>query len=345
MKRPLMGRRWVRVAAGAVAVMAVVALVAAVWLARQLNPSGPPGPLVRVAIQPGASVAGIARQLEQENVLTSARLFRLYVRFKGDDGGFQAGEYVLRERMAMSSVVDALGQGPEIRYSRLIVPEGLTLTEIAERVGKLPGRDGGRFLELARSGQIRSRLQPPGVDTLEGLLFPDTYLLTDKEDEPAVLRRLVTRFDEVAGSVGVDGPGRPAGLSPYEVVVAASLVETEAKVDEDRPLIASVIENRLERKMRLQIDATVLYALGRHKSRVLFKDLEIDSPYNTYKVDGLPPTPIGASGRASLEAMMKPADTEFIYYVLFEKNGKHAFAETAAEFERLKAESRRKGVL
>jgi UPF0755 protein len=128
-------------------------------------------------------------------------------------------------------------------------------------------------------------------------------------------------------------------------VVAASLVESEAKVDEDRPLIASVIENRLEKGMRLQIDATVLYALGEHKTRVLYKDLEIDSPYNTYRIEGLPPTPISATGRASLTAMLHPPKTTFLYYVLSDKNGKHAFATTPSEFEALKAEARRKGLL
>ena len=330
---------------GALAVAGLAGLIGGVWLARQLNPPGPPGEAVRVAVQPGTSVAGIARELEREDVLTSARIFRAYVRVKGDDKGFQAGEYVLRRGMSMGSVAAALSRGPEIRFDRMTIPEGLTLTEIADVVAKLPGRSRERFLDLARSGEIRSKWQPPDVNTLEGLLFPDTYLLTEREDEAAILSRLVTRFDQVAGDVGLGTRPAPAGLTPYQVIVAASLVETEAKVPEDRPLIASVIENRLERKMRLQIDATVLYALGRHKSRVLFKDLEVDSPYNTYRIDGLPPTPIGASGRASLEAMLDPADEDFIYYVLFERNGKHAFAETAAEFERLKAEARRKGVL
>lgn len=322
---------------------AVVALVGGVWLARQLDPPGPPGAKMRIAIQPGTSVAGIADILEREGVLSSSRVFRFYLKVKGA-GSFQAGEYELRRRMAMGAALTALEDGPEIVFSKLVIPEGFTLAEMAEVIGKLPGRSGERFAELARSGTIRSQWQPGSVATLEGLLFPDTYLVTDKEDEAAIIRRLVTRFDQVAGEVGLAEGPRPAGLDPYQTIVAASLVETEGKVADDRPLIASVIENRLERKMRLQIDATVLYALGRHKSRVLFKDLEVDSPYNTYKVDGLPPTPIGAPGRASLEAMLHPADEDYLYYVLIDDNGKHAFAETAAEFERLKAESRRKGV-
>src|SRR5207249_1143308 len=163
-------------------------------------------------------------------------------------------------------------------------PEGLTFDQIADRIGALPGRSRERFLAAARSGAVKSRYQPVGSTNLEGLLFPDTYLFTDKEDETAILIRLVNRFDEVAGQIALSAVPGPAGLGPYPTVIAASLVEAEAKVKEDRPLIASVIANRLQNHMKLQVDATVLYALGEHKTRVLFKDLEIDSPYNTYKV-------------------------------------------------------------
>jgi UPF0755 protein len=338
-----MSRR--RVLAAGFAALAVVGLVGVIWLARKVDPPGGPGRPVTVVIEPGTSGVGIAKRLERTGVLSSARIFRLYMRVKGGGSRFQAGEYRLRRRMAMGAVASALRAGPDIRYDRLTVPEGLTLTEIADRVGKLPGRDGKRFLDLARSGEVRSRWQPAGVDTLEGLLFPDTYLLTEKEDERAILGRLLERFDKVAAEVGLAERAPARGLDPYRAIVAASLVESEAKVPEDRSLIAAVIENRLRKGMRLQIDATVLYALGRHKSRVLFADLEVDSPYNTYKVEGLPPTPIEAPGRDALSAVLDPAAVDYLYYVLFEANGKHAFATTSAEFDRLRAEARRKGVL
>jgi len=330
---------------GALGLGLVLMMAGGVWLARLVDPPGSPGAKVSVAIPPGTSAAGIAARLERQGVLTSARVFRLYMRVRGAGTDFQAGEYELHRRMAMGAVLDALHAGPKIRFAKLVIPEGLTVAEIADKIGQLPGHDAKRFLDLARSGAVRSKWQPPGLSNVEGLLFPDTYLVTDQEDETAVLSRLVNRFDQVADQVGLGRRPLPAGLSPYQAVVAASLVESEAKVPEDRPLIASVIENRLERGMKLQVDSTVLYALGGHKSRILFKDLEVDSPYNTYRVNGLPPTPIGAPGRASLEAVIDPADEDYIYYVLFEKNGKHAFAKTPSEFERLKAEARRRGVL
>jgi len=345
-----------RIVLGVLAILAVVGLGGGMWVLRQVNPAGGPGAEVAVDVEPGTSVAGVAARLNAKGVIRSARIFRLYLKLKGGAGAIQAGEYELRTNLSMGDARAALKRGPSIRFQKFTIPEGFTLDQIADRVGALPGRSRDRFLAAARSGAVRSKWQPPGKTNLEGLLFPDTYLVTDKEDETGVVRRLVDRFDQVADQVGLGQGGQvklpslgaaapPTGLSPYQLIVGASLVESEAKVNEDRPLIASVIENRLQKGMRLQIDATVLYALGAHKDRVLNRDLEIDSPYNTYKVDGLPPTPISAAGRASLDAMLHPASTTYLYYVLSDKNGKHAFASTSSEFEALKAEARRKGLL
>jgi UPF0755 protein len=344
-----------RIVLGFLAVLLVAGLGAGLWLLRQVDPGGGPGEKVAVDIVPGTSVAAVSEKLEDEGVITSAQIFRMYLKVTGGAGTIQAGEYELRRNLSMGEARAALRRGPSIRFERLTIPEGFTLEKIADKVGELPGRSRDKFLAAARSGAIRSKWQPPGQNNLEGLLFPDTYLVTDKEDEAAILRRLVTRFEQVTDELGLGQVGQvepprlggaapPTGLSPYQLIVAASLVESEAKVNEDRPLIASVISNRLQKGMKLQIDATVLYAIG-HKDKVLYSDLEVDSPYNTYKIDGLPPTPISASGKESLAAMLHPADTTFLFYVLSDKNGKHAFATTASEFEALKAEARRKGLI
>ncbi len=269
--------------------------VPGLWLLRQVNPSGGPGEKVAVDIVPGTSVSAVATKLEDEGVITSAGIFRLYLKVAGGAGAIQAGEYELRENLSMGEAKAALRRGPSIKFQKLTIPEGWTLEQIAGRVGELPGRSRDKFLTAARSGTVKSKYQPPGTTNLEGLLFPDTYLVTDKEDETGIVRRLVERFDTVADDVGLGAAARPTGLGPYQLIVAASLVESEAKVKDDRPLIASVISNRLQKGMKLQIDATVLYAIG-HKEKVLYKDLEVDSPYNTYKIDGLPPTPISAAG-------------------------------------------------
>lgn len=333
-----------RIVFGALAVLLVVGLGAGLWVLKQVNPSGGPGEKVAVDIVPGTSVSAVATKLEEKGVITSAGIFRLYLKVRGGTGAIQAGEYELRQNLSMGEAKAALRRGPSIKFQKLTIPEGLTLEAIADRVGELPGRSRDKFLSAAKSGTVRSKYQPSGNTNLEGLLFPDTYLVTDKEDETGIVRRLVNRFDQVADEVGLGGADRPNGLSAYQVIVAASLVESEAKVKDDRPLIASVISNRLEKGMKLQIDATVLYAIG-HKEKVLYKDLEVDSPYNTYKIDGLPPTPISAAGKASLEAMLRPTETTYLFYVLADKNGKHAFATTPAEFEALKAEARRKGLI
>jgi len=333
-----------RMVFGVLAVLLMVGLGAGLWVLRQVNPGGGPGQKIAVDINPGTSVAGVADRLEAKGVITSAQIFRVYLKFRGGASTIQAGEYDLRTNLSMGAARAALRRGPSIKFEKVAIPEGLTLDQIADRVGALPGRNRDRFLAAAKSGAVRSKWQPPGQNNLEGLLFPDTYLVTDKEDETAIVRRMVTRFDQVADEVGLRAAAAPTALGGYQLIVAASLVESEAKVTEDRPLIASVISNRLQKGMKLQIDATVLYAIG-HKDKVLYSDLEVDSPYNTYKVDGLPPTPISAAGKASLEAMLHPAATTYLYYVLSDKNGKHAFATTPAEFEALKAEARRKGLI
>lgn len=340
-----MTRAW-KIAIGVGAGLLLVLGLGAFWLVRQIDPPGGPGEPVAVEIAEGTSASRIAAILDDEGVITSARVFRLYTRVTGA-GEFQAGIYrkgEFRRRMAMGDVVDALEAGPRIDYERLTVPEGLTLAQIAERVGGLESRSEERFLELAASGAVRSKYQPEGSTNLEGLLFPDTYLVAEDEDEETILRRMVTLFDQVADEVGLAAKAPAAGLTPYEAVVLASLVEEETKIADERDLVSAVIHNRLEREMLLQIDATVLYALGEHKERVLFRDLEVDSPYNTYKVAGLPPTPIAASGRESLRAAVEPADAAYLYYVKIDEDGRHAFAETGAEHQANIRQAERNGV-
>ena len=339
-------RRWVL----ALIVLGVAGLVALgatwSWVRARIDPAGPPGDEVAITVPEGATTGDIAELLAGEGVVADARVFRYYVQFNGG-ASFQAGDYTLRRNSAMAEVVATLDDGPEIAFDQLTVPEGLTLEEVADRVGRIERLSADRFLELAAAGTTRSRYQPAGVDSLEGLLFPDTYRVDETEDEAALLARMVELFDEVATSVGYGAGDFPGGLSAYESIVVASLIESEAKVPEDRRKISRVIHNRLEEGMRLQIDATVIYARGgqpREGGRVLFSDLEVDSPYNTYRNDGLPPTPIAVPGRASLEAALDPEPGEWRYYVKYEESGAHAFSVTGSEHNRRIAEAKAKGV-
>jgi len=172
---------------------------------------------------------------------------------------------------------------------------------------------------------------------VEGFLFPKTYELPPDADADAVVQRLLQQFEEDAGGLEWSRADR-LGLTPYEVVIVASLIEREARVEEDRRKIASVIYNRMKKGMRLQIDATVQYALPKHKPRLTYEDYEYESPYNTYLNDGLPPTPIASPGLASLEAALRPAKTKFLFYIAVDEEGHHRFTETYDEFLRVKAE-------
>jgi UPF0755 protein len=211
---------------------------------------------------------------------------------------------------------------------------------IADEVGKIPGLSRDRFLEVAASGVVRSKFQPSGVTSLEGLTWPDTYYVSKGEDEEQVLRTLVEHFDEEATKAGL-----ASSPDAYRTLVIASLIQTEAKLDADRPQIAAVVENRLRDDMELQIDATLLYARGSRQGPITDEDYERDSPYNTYRNKGLPPTPISTVTKTSIEAALDPADVPYKFYVLIDESGRHKFANTYAEHEKNVAEARRKGLL
>jgi len=335
--------RWLLLTAGLVIIGLIVAAVAIVmWVSGHLSGGG--GAEVDLTLPDGAGHGALATTLSHAGVISDSWLFHHYLDYRGVAPA-NGGPYVFHAHEGYRAALHDLGQGPRIVQERLTIPEGYDLTQIADAVGKLPGRSAARFLELARSGAVRSKYEPADINSLEGLVFPDTYFIDPAEDEQAILQRMVDRFDQVAASVGLDTSVQTTGLTPYQTLVVASLIEKEAKLDVDRPMIARVILNRLKDKMRLQIDATVLYAEGVHKDRILNSDLATNSPYNTYRVAGLPPGPIASPGRASLAAALNPTPGTWLYYVLIDPSGKHAFATTSSEFERLKAEAHAKGLL
>lgn len=341
------GRRALKVLLGIVVVGLLMAGAAGFWVVTQISGSSG-GSEVAIELPRGSSTARIAAILDEEEVISSARLFRLYTRFTGA-GPFQAGSYKFRKDQSFSSVVKTLDEGPELVFQRLTIPEGYTLVQIAERVGRMPGRSAEKFLEVARSGSVRSQFQPADSVNLEGLLLAETYEFEPKDDETAVLKRMVEAFEAVAIEVGLDQSAAKVGLSPYQAVIVASLIEEEAKIPEDRPKMARVIYNRIARKERLGIDATLRYGLNRPTQPLRVSDLESDTPYNTRKFAGLPPTPIAAPGRAALEATMNPAEGPWIFYVLDPDQsrtpkGGHFFTDSAREFEQVKAQCRKAGL-
>jgi len=289
----------------------------------------------------------VANKLAAADVVGSATAFKIYASVTGA-GPFTPGSYTMQTNLGARGAVNALKVGPPVVPANdltLLLPPGLTLNQVADRIAQLPGRNRDTFLQIVNSGAVRSKYMPAGVNSAEGFLFPDTYRIGEHEDEGDIARKLVARFDEIADKVGLANSTATNGLTPYQTVVAASLIQTEAKLAEDAPLISAVIRNRLRDGMPLQIDSTLCYAKGGCPPVPTNADKAIDSPYNTYKISGLPPTPISSVTEANLSAAIHPADVPYKYYVIADANGKHAFATTLAEHNANVAAARAKGLL
>ena len=247
--------------------------------------------------------------------------------------------------MANDVVIELLLEGPVIETFRITVREGLWIGEIFDEIARQTDFLAAE-LQQALVEVESSLLQGPATDPVswEGLLFPDTYDFPLDAVPSDILQRLADTMEQRVADIDWSGLAARQ-LSVYDGIIIASLIESEAGIDPDRPLIASVVVNRLEMPMMLGIDATVIYALGERGKSLTQSDLEIDSPYNTRKVAGLPPTPIGAPGRLSLEAAAAPSDTEFLYYVLTSAAGEHSFTASYDEFLAWKAQAQNDGLI
>ncbi|MBM3660609.1 MAG: endolytic transglycosylase MltG [Actinobacteria bacterium] len=342
-------RRNRRIAVGVVlAVIFVPLVLAAGWFWLQVDPRGAPGAEVTISLDEGMSTGEVAAMLAEADVIGSTSVFKVWAALTGGGGPYTAGTYTFRQDLGARDAINVLKTGPPVVPSNdltLLLPPGLTLNQIADRIAQLPGRSRDTFLQVVQSGAVRSKYMPPGASSVEGFLFPDTYRIGESEDEGDIARKLVARFDEVADRVGLQNSAATNGLSPYETVVAASLIQTEAKLAEDAPLISAVIRNRLREGMMLQIDSTLCFAKGGCPPVPTNADKAIDSPYNTYRVKGLPPTPISSVTEANLAAAIRPADVPYRFYVLADANGKHVFATTLAEHNANVAAARAKGLL
>lgn len=300
------------------------------------------GKLVSVFIEPGSSAGQIATQLERRDIIKAAWLFKIVARLNGRAGTLKPGEYNLRTGMSYGEVLDVLAAGPTIVATNVTIPEGKTVTEIARIIGEKTHVSAEAFLAAARSRR-HSHWMRPGSHNLEGLLFPKTYRIRDEATADDIVQMMLDQF--TAETKGLDFAKPPIkGITPYQLIVIASMIEREAKVPQDRAKIAAVIYNRLRRPMRLQIDATVQYAYllktGKYKNPLTTDDYKFSSPYNTYQIDGIPPAPIASPGLASIKAALNPANVDYLYYVLIKPNGEHGFARTYEEFIRLKNQRR-----
>lgn len=315
------------------------------WVDDRIDPPGEPEREVAIVIPSGATSDDIARILAGEEVVASSLVTSYYWRLN-EAPEFQAGEYVFKTNSSVEEAQLILEAGPlppVFNGRRIVFPEGFDVDDIEGRLlDELQEFDPRELAAALDDGSIRSAFQPSEVSSLEGLLFPATYEIAELElsDERAFVQKMVNTFDGRARSVGLQNAQAQVGYSPYEVLIVASLIEKEARLDADRAKIARVIYNRLEAGERLQIDATVIYALGdlfdfdERQGVVTFDDLEYPSPYNTYLNPGLPPGPIASPGEASLFAALFPEPGDWKFYVVIDETGSHAFAETFDEHNR-----------
>ncbi len=283
-----------------------------------------------VTIPRGASALRVARLLEDEGLVTDARKFYYLVRYKNVAPRIKAGEFRFFTDMKPKEVLEVLLEGEEVRYS-LTFPEGYRVTEMAPVVSTLPWLNGDRFLVLCRD---RTFIRALGFDTdsLEGYLFPSTYFVTRSEDEKALVQAMVRRFKQYWTS-DKEARARELGMTMNQVVTLASIIEKESAHAEELPLIASVYHNRLARGMKLQADPTIIYGLENYDGNIRRKDILAAHPWNTYVIQGLPPTPIASPGAGALDATLHPARTDYLFFVA-RPDRTHDFSRTYEEHAR-----------
>ncbi|MBN1487462.1 MAG: endolytic transglycosylase MltG [Anaerolineae bacterium] len=301
---------------------------------------------VTFTVVPGESVSEIAESLRAQNLITDAELFRRYVQYKELDAGIQAGTYKLRQTMTIPEIATALQQA-QVEEQQVTITEGKRLEEIATMVAEQTSIAPDQFLQMAQTGWQNTDLsikyptlgQIPVTGTLEGVLFPDTYRLAIDATAYDLIDRMLANFERQV-TPETQQAIVTQGLTFYEGLTLASIVEREAVVPEERPVIAGVYYNRLHDGWPLSACPTVQYALGYRpdegtwwKRQLYFSDLEVESPYNTYRNQGLPPAPIANPGLASIQAVAYPAETTYYFFMVdcTQNNGSHFFAETEAE--------------
>lgn len=281
----------------------------------------------RVTVPLGATMRLAADSLESAGIIGSAKLFSVYAKLRGRDRRIKAGTYILARRASWDAIIDALEEGRGIVFT-VTIPEGWDIRTIVPAISKTMKVPAAELDSASRDTALIRRLGIP-TPSLEGYLFPETYLLPEGSGAPSIVRRLVSEFER-RWKPEWDEQLKELGMTRHQVVTLASIIEKEARVATERPTISAVYHNRLKRGMLLQADPTVLYALGRHESRVLYRHLEVQSPYNTYRNVGLPPGPIASPGSASIEAALFPADVPYLYFVAH-PDGHHEFRATLRE--------------
>ncbi|MFW5981585.1 MAG: endolytic transglycosylase MltG [Halanaerobiaceae bacterium] len=300
---------------------------------------------IRINLRSGTSGRQAARLLYENKLIRSEKLF--YILLRLENKSLKAGTYQLSTAFDMHEIIDLITSG-KVATFRVTIPEGFTVEEISERLAALTPYDKEDFLLEANKDFGRDYLKEanlPRKYLLEGFLYPDTYNFPYDFSPAQIMEHLLLQFENKwlerleANYITDSNDSRTGEYSPFEIVTIASLIEKETKHDDEKTWISAVIYNRLEKDMLLQLDASVQYALKDRTSRVLYRDLEVDSLYNTYRYPGLPPGPIANPGSSSIEAALNPANKSYLFYFAL-SDGRHVFSHSYSEHLRLQNEMR-----
>ena len=297
----------------------------------QVTRPGQPGAAVEITIPQGASGREIGRLLADNRLIEHEGFFRLALQLEDKNVNIRHGAYELHRGLSAVQLLQVLMEGPpphlQANQLRVTIPEGLSISQTAALMDTPEA-----FIEAAKDPALVERL---GItaETLEGFLMPNTYFFDTKPEPQALVACMVVQFEKEWNTLIAENPGA-AHLDKRYLVTIASLVERETKVDEERPLVAQVIYNRLQKNMLLQMDSTLQYALNKYGQRLLKEDTQVKSPYNTYRNKGLPPGPICSPGLPSLRAAMAPADVSYLYFVSNADGKTHTFSNTLEEHNR-----------
>ncbi|MGE7687934.1 endolytic transglycosylase MltG [Lysinibacillus sp. NPDC097214] len=332
------------VAIALVLIIGIVGLIGYNYVKSALKPVDPDATkTIAVEVPIGSGLSSISTLLEEKGLIKDARVFKYYAKFK-NESQFQAGTYDLTQSMTLDELIKSLKTGKVYRTPvfTMTIPEGLTLEQIGNIMEKKTPYTQKEFMDLVTSDtfvqQMKAKYPELVTDAvladnvrydLEGYLFPATYsYFEEKPTLESIVDEMVGAMDKVVKNYSDVLTEKQ--MSVHQLLTFASLLEEEATAQTDRETIASVFYNRINRGMPLQTDPTVLYALGSHKDRVLYKDLEVDNAYNTYKNKGLPPGPIAGAGKTSIEAVLNPSKTEYLFF-LADKQGVNHFSKTYEE--------------
>ncbi|MFJ7637308.1 endolytic transglycosylase MltG [Peribacillus sp. NPDC097264] len=337
--------------AALILIVGIVVLVGFFYINSAMKPFDPEDDTIKtVKIPIGSSISDISILLEEQEIIKDARVFKYYIKFR-NESGFQAGEYKLSPSMPIKDIVTSIKTGKLMKEAvlRITIPEGKQLVQIADIIAVKTDQDSKEIFkklnneEFVKSMQTRfPELLTSEIDNenvvypLEGYLYPATYDFY--EEKPSIESMVVEMLQKTEETLQpFESLMEKKEYTAHQLLTFASLVEEEATAQVDRKTIASVFYNRLKEDMPLQTDPTVLYAKGSHKDRVLYKDLEVKSPYNTYKNKGLTPGPIANAGKSSIEAVLKPKKTDYLYF-LATPEGEVLYSKTLEEHNNKKAQ-------